>query len=170
MVPAWGDRHPFAQQEGEMVTSFRAVTLSEEHAALTLPLAQVTWPEIDLEHWRTFIRSFSASGERAPLGILALRDPGGYFCAMFAYRVDPDVRRGLVLTVQLFTAIDLANSPKFPQRLLADAEAKARDLGCATLEIRLHRAQSNLAIQLRSLGLVDTAAIVAKAVEQRIAQ
>jgi hypothetical protein len=89
---------------------------------------------------------------------------------MFAYRVDPDVRRGLVLTVQLFTAVDLANSRKFTQRLLAAAEAKARDLGCATLEIRLYQAQSNLAIHLRSLGLVDTAAVVAKTVEHQIAQ
>ena len=151
------------------LTSFQAVALLEDQAALTLPLAQVTWPEIDLEHWRTFIGSFTASRKRAPSGILALRDAGEYFCAMFAYRVDPDVRRGLVLTVQLFTTVDLANSPKFAQNLLAAAEAKARDLGCASLEIRLYRAQSNLAIQLRSLGLVDTAAIVAKAVQRPVA-
>jgi hypothetical protein len=150
----------------ETVTSLRTVALSEDQAALTLPLAQVTWPELDLEHWRTFIRCFVSSGEHAPSGILALRDTGDYFYAMFAYRVDPDVRRGLVLTVQLFTAVDLTNSPKFAQRLLAAAEAKARELGCSSVEIRLYRAQSNLALQLRSLGLVDTAAIVSKAVEQ----
>lgn len=154
----------------ETATPFRTVALSEGLAAPTLPLAQVTWPEVDLEHWQRFIRSFAGCGEQALSGILALRDAGDYFCAMFAYRVDPDVRRGLVLTVQLFTAVDLANSPKFAQRLLAAAEAKARELGCSSVEIRLYRAQSNLAYQLRSLGFVDTATIVSKAVERPLSQ
>jgi hypothetical protein len=145
--------------------SFRTVALLEEDAAQTLPLAQVTWPGMDLEHWRTYIRSYAGAEPRASSGILALRDAGDYFCAMFAYRVDLDVRRGKVLTVQLFTAVDLANSPAFTQRLLQAGEAKARELDCASLEIRLYRGQSNLALQLRYLGLVDTGAIVSKAVE-----
>jgi hypothetical protein len=149
----------------EIARPFRTVALAEGQAALTLPLAQVTWPDLDLEHWRTFIRSFAAYGKRAPSGILALRDAGDYFCAMFAYRVDPDVRRGLVLSVQLFTAVDLANSPKFARTLLSAAEAKGREFGCTNVEIRLYRAQSNLAFQLRSLGLVDSAAIVSKSIE-----
>lgn len=154
----------------ETVASLRTVSLSEAQAALTLPLAQVTWPELDLEHWRKFIRWFAAHGRRAPSGILALRDAGDYFYAMFAFRVDPDVRRGLALTVQLFTAVDLANSPKIARRLLTAAEAKARDLGCSSVEIRLYRTQANLAFQLRSLGLVDTAAIVSKTIERPLPQ
>jgi hypothetical protein len=153
----------------ETLIPLRTVALSGGQAALTLPLAQVTWPEVDLEHWRNYIHSF-AHGARAQSGILALRDADDYFCAMFAYRVDRDVRRGLVLTVQLFTAVDLANSSKFAQRLLAAAEARARESGCTSVEIRLYRAQSNLAVQLRSLGLVDTAAIVAKTIEQPLPQ
>jgi len=149
----------------ETSDSFRTVALSEEDAAQTLPLAQVTWPGVDLEHWRTYIRSYAGRTPRAASGILALRDASDYFCAMFAYRVDLDVRRGKVLMVQLFTAVDLANSPAFAQRQLQAAEAKARELDCASLEIRLYRGQSNLALQLRYLGLVDTGAIVSKAVE-----
>ena len=150
----------------ETAASFSTVALSEEQAAQTLPLAQVTWPEVDLAHWRKFIRSFAARTARAPSGVLALRDTSDYFSAMLAYRVDPDVRRGLALTVQLFTAVDLANSPVFAKRLLAAAEEKARDLGCSSVEIRLYRAQSNLAIQLRSLGLANTAAIFSKTVDE----
>jgi hypothetical protein len=149
----------------ETATSFSTLALSEDQAAQTLPLAQVTWPEVDLVHWRKFIRSFGPQAARAPSGIIALRDAADYFCAMFAYRADLDLRRGLVLTVQLFTAVDLANSPTFAQRLLDAAEVKARELGCSSIEIRLYGAQSNLAFQLRSLGLVDTAAIVSKGVE-----
>jgi len=152
----------------EAATPFRTFALAEGQATLTLPLAQVTWPDLDLEQWRRFIRSFSAYGKRTPSGILALRDAGDYFCAMFAYRVDPDVRRGLVLSVQLFTAVDLANSPKFAQTLLSAAEAKGREFGCSSVEIRLYRAQSNLAFQLRSLGLADTAAIVSKSIERSL--
>jgi len=107
---------------------------------------------------------------RVPSGIMALQDASDYFCAMFAYRVDLDVRRGLVFNVQLFTVVDLANSPTFTQRLLAAAEVKAHDLGCSSVEIRLYRAQSNLALQLRSLGLVDTAAIISKTVERPLTQ
>jgi hypothetical protein len=149
--------------------SFRPVRLSEDQAAQTLPLAQVTWPDLDLDHWRRYIRSYAARGSDDSSGILALKDVSDYFCAMFAYRVDPDVRRGLVLTVQLFTAVDLTNSPAFTRRLLKAAEARARDLGCVSIESRLYRAQSNLALQLRSLGLADTAAIVSKAIEGPLA-
>jgi len=145
--------------------SFRTVARSEDEAAQTLPLAQVTWPGMDLEHWQTYIRSYAGRAPQAASGVLALRDASDYFCAMFAYRVDLDVRRGKVLTVQLFTAVDLTNSPAFTQRLLQAAESKARELNCASVEIRLYRGQSNLALQLRYLGLVDTAAIVSKPVE-----
>ena len=148
----------------EPANFFRAVVLSEDDAAQTLPLAQVTWPDVDLPHWRKYIRSYAASSQ-ASSGIVALRDAGAYFCAMFAYRVDLDVRRGSALMVQLFTAVDLANSPAFTQRLLSAAEAKARELACSSMEIRLYRGQSNLALQLRYLGLVDGGAIVSKAVE-----
>ncbi len=148
----------------EKAHPFRTVALSEEEAAQTLPLAQVTWPGVDLEHWQTYIRSYAAGVPQASSGILALRDASDYFCAMFAYRVDLDVRRGQVLMVQLFTAVDLANSPAFTQRLLSAAEAKASELGCSSMEIRLHRGQSNLALQLRYLGLVDGGAIVSKPV------
>lgn len=150
----------------EPIRSFRTVTLSEDQAALTLPLAQVTWPDVDLEHWQTFIRYFAARAASASSGILALRDASDYFCAMLVYRVDADIRRGRVLTVQLFTAVDLANSPKYAGRLLAAAEAQARDHGCSGVDIRLYRTQSNLAFQLRSLGLVHTAEIVSKAIER----
>ena len=154
----------------EAAKSFRTVALSEDEAAQTLPLTQVTWPEVDLEHWRKYIRSYAVHEPRVLSGILALRDAGDYFSAMFAYRVELDLQRGHVLTVQLFTAVDLSNSTAFAQRLLAAAEAKARDLGCSSVEIRLYRAQSKLAFQLRALGLVDTGAIVSKAVEAPVAQ
>ena len=147
---------------------FSTVALSERQAAQTLPLAQVTWPELDLAHWRKFIRAFAEREVSASPGILALRDARDYYPAMLAYRIEPDVGRGLVLTVQLFTAVDLANSPALAERLLAAAEAKAVDLGCSSVQIRLYRAQSNLAAQLRSLGLVETAAIFSKPIQHPI--
>jgi hypothetical protein len=149
----------------DTTNSFRTVALTEAEAAQTLPLAQVTWPGVDLDHWQKYIRSYAAGIPEASSGIVALRDASDYFCAMFAYRVDLDVHRGSVLMVQLFTAVDLANSPTFSQRLLTAAEAKARELGCASVEIRLYRGQTNLALQLRYLGLVDGGAIVSKRIE-----
>ena len=150
----------------ETANSFRTIALSEAEAAQTLPLAQVTWPGVDLEHWKKYIHSYAMAALPGSSGILALRDASDYFCAMFAYRVDLDVRRGSVLMVQLFTAVDLANSPTFTQRLLSAAEAKARELGCVSVEIRLYSGQSNLRLQLRYLGLVDGGAIVSKAIER----
>jgi hypothetical protein len=149
-----------------MVTFFRPIALSEDQAAQTLPLVQVTWPEVDLARWQQFVRSFARRSANAPSGILALRDAGDYFCAMFAYRVDLDLRRGRVLTVQLFTAVDLTNSPKVAQALLGVAEAKALGLGCAEIEIRLHKEQSTLAAQLRSLGLADATDVFSKTVDR----
>jgi hypothetical protein len=112
------------------------------------------------------MQSFAARTASPLSGILALRDASDYFSAMLAFRAEPDVRQGRVLTVQLFTAVALANSPILVEQLLAAAEAKAKYLGCSSVEIRLYRAQPNLAIQLRSFGLVETAAIVSKPVER----
>ena len=145
-------------------SSFRIVSLSEDEAAQCLPLIRITWPDVDLEHWRRFVRSYTAQRRESRSGALALRDAADYFSAMFAYRVEPDIQRGLVLAVHLFTAVDLTNSPNFARMLVSAAEAKARELGCSGIEIRLYRAQSTLALHLQSLKLVDSAAIMSKSV------
>jgi hypothetical protein len=64
----------------DMVTSFRTIALSEAQAAQTLPLVQVTWPDVDLVRWRKFVRSFATRSASAPAGVWALRDAGDYFC------------------------------------------------------------------------------------------
>ncbi|GEM_PF-1947561 len=149
----------------EGLAFFSVVDLSGDQAAPTLPLAQVTWPGIGLEHWRNFIQSFTGERAATPSGIVGMQDAREYFCAMFAYRTDLHVQGARTMSVQFFTAVDLANSRIFAQRLLAAAEAKARELGCSRIDIRLYKTQSSLTSQLRSLGLVDTAAVVSKAIE-----
>ena len=86
---------------------------------------------------------------------------------LLAYRRDRDLRMGFILSVHLFTAVDVANS-LLPVRALLDAmEARATELGCAGVQIRMDPAQSQLAARLRILGLSSEVGMLRKRILQR---
>jgi len=134
--------------------SFDIVTLAGDLIPETLPLIRATWPGIDLSDWRTFVDSLStSSGISGPSGALVLRDQACCLCGLLAYRFEQDLLEGTVLYVRLFTVADIANSPLTVKALLDGAEARARELGCESVWIRLQNGQTVLASRLRSLGL-----------------
>jgi hypothetical protein len=136
-----------------MTLSFHVAALSDDQVPQAFPLIQATWPGAELSAWRSFVRFFNDRNMGEHAGVLAVRDPSGAICGILAYRLDRDLRAGRMLAVQLFTAVDLANSPRTVQVLLDAAEARAVDLGCAGVQIRLYGDQSGLAARLRRLGL-----------------
>lgn len=136
----------------ERGVSFNVASLSGDEVPLALPLIQATWSDVNLASWRTFAASFDDEAASAGSGMLALRDAGGVICGVIAYRIDRDLRIGRILAVHLFTAADLANSSRLERALLDAADARAVELGCAGIQIRL-LGQPGLASRLSALGL-----------------
>lgn len=97
--------------------------------------------------------------------MIALRDQAGCFCGLLAYRMDQSGQAHPILAVHLFTAADLANSPRVLRALLEAAETKARELGCGALQIRLTKGQGRLASRLRALGLVSRGILLSKEID-----
>ena len=149
-----------------MKIPFRSAALSTDQASLALPLVQATWPDVDLPSWLCFVQFFCQDvAEKS--GILTISDLSGYLCGVLAYRRDRDLRLGFILSVHLFTAVDVANS-LLPVRALLDAmEARATELGCAGVQIRMDPAQSQLAARLRILGLSSEVSMLRKRILQR---
>jgi hypothetical protein len=146
-----------------MGRSFEIVGLAGEDAARALPVIQATWPGVDLPSWERFAGGFADSAQRRA-GMLALHDAAGTLCGVLAYRRDQDLRGRATLAVPLFTAIDLANSPRTVRALLDAAEALASELTCAHVEIRLYEEQGEFVARLRELGLTPDASLLRLAV------
>ena len=138
--------------------SYQSGVMSDQLAPQALPLVQATWPEVNLASWLSFVRFFN--GEDPDSRMLAMRDSSGYLCGILAYRLDHDLRDGPMLSIPLFTAVDVANSLQTVRALLDIARARASELGCAGVQIRLDKQQSKLAARLRSLGLSSEAGLL----------
>jgi hypothetical protein len=93
------------------------------------------------------------------VSIVGLLDSAGGLCGLFACRLEHELCEGRVLSISLFTAVDIANSLEPVRALLAAAEAKAKFYGCGSLRIRLSRDQSELVNRLRGLGLARSAVV-----------
>ncbi len=156
---------PLTQAEGgaaarwrdKMASSLHTMALPGEAALEALPLLHVTWPNVTADSWREYLRFVGARAGEGSAGVIALRDTADYICGVMVYEVERDLLEGRVLTVSVFTAVDLANSPVPACKLLDAARATADDFGCAGLQIRLYDGQPGLATQVRDHGFVDRA-------------
>jgi hypothetical protein len=148
-----------------MTTSFDLITLSDDLVPQALPLIRATWPSVDLSSWRNFVQAFTGSAASPGSGVIGLRDQAGCLCGVLAYRPDWDLQAHPILAVHLFTAADLANTPRLVKALLNAAERRALELGCTGVEIRLSSGQTKLASRLRSLGLSSDAKLFWKEID-----
>jgi len=145
-----------------MGASFEIVAVSGERILQAFPLIQAAWPGIDLDSWKSFVRSFRADYTAGQSDVVALRNPGGYLCGILAYRRDWDLRAGPILTAQLFIAIDLLNSSRTIGALIEAVEARAFQLGCTGIQVRLCKEQAQLASCLNALGLSCEASVFSR--------
>jgi hypothetical protein len=145
-----------------MSVSFHVTALSGDQVPLALPLIQATWPDADLASWLSFAESFNDQKATTGSGVLAIRDTAADICGILAYRADRDLRAGLILAVHLFTAVDLVNSLRTVRALLDAADARAIELGCTAVQIRLQNEQNKLASRLRRLGMASEADLLSK--------
>src|SRR5262245_1276858 len=138
-----------------MTHQMRAVHLSGGQILRALPLVQLTWPGADYDAWERYVAFVQGRTNGKGSGVIALGDEDDYVSGLIVYESERDLEVGAILTIHLFTALDLANSGK-PIRMMLDAAVKqAADLRCDSLQIRLHPEQAASAAHLRALGLVD---------------
>jgi hypothetical protein len=149
-----------------MSRSYDAVILSTDLVPQAFPLIRATWPGVDLVAWGSFVRFFNEQQSAGQSGVQALRDATGGLCGVFAYRLDWDLRLGRMLSVQLFTAVDVANSLPTVRALLDAVEVRALQLSCDGIEIRLCGGQAGLAGRLRRLGLDSEAGLLRREVDR----
>ena len=137
--------------------SVRPTPLDGSSLVHALPLVQVTWPGVDTQCWSRYLRFIAERAHGRSAGGLELRDDAGYLNGLAVYEHEQDLQHGPVLTVHLFTALDLANSTA-PVRVLLDAAIdRAKDLDCTGVQIRLYDEQPALRTRLRRFGLVERA-------------
>jgi hypothetical protein len=118
---------------------------------------RLTWPRVDQRGWEEFVAFIRnrAGGDGA--GVIALGDEANYLSGLIVYESEHDLEEGRVLTLHLFTAVDLVNSLAPIHSLYRTATAKADELGCGGLQVRLHADQAAIAVHLRALGLSERA-------------
>ncbi|MCL2452267.1 MAG: hypothetical protein FWD08_01220 [Alphaproteobacteria bacterium] len=149
------DPNHVLQADLKMLTPFSSITLCGDLILETLPLVRASWPEVDLAQWQEYVQFFSAQPEAKQAGVVGLRDSSGCYCGVFACQIDRDLALSPVLAVQLFTTVDVANSPRTLKALLDIVEARASELGCLAVKIYLSDGQTKLASRLRALGIME---------------
>jgi hypothetical protein len=133
--------------------------------AQALALVQMTWRDVDATTWRIYLR-FIADRAEGLAGGLVLKDAAGYLNGVALYEVEQDLQNGRVLTIHVFTAVDIANSAAPVQVLLDAVLKKAADLDCAGVQVRLARRQAILRGHLHRLGLSDHTSWLWKTVQR----
>ena len=117
------------------------------------PLVVATEPGLLWSQWDRYARRLVRVSPRAKEGILVARRRGHLMpCGAVCYRLDRDLRYGLMLTAEHFVAIDLL----YPQAVLA-ALAAALDgiadrFGCAAIRSVLHDRDVTVAENLSIVG------------------
>jgi hypothetical protein len=146
------------------IQTVRSTSLHGSSLAQALPLVQVTWPGVDTRSWDRYLSFIAARANGRSAGGLELRDDAGYLNGLAVYEHEQDLQHGPVVTVHLFTALDLANSAA-PAHVLLDAVIdRAKDLDCSGVQIRLYDEQPVLRTRLRRFGLVERAGYLWKRV------
>lgn len=147
-----------------MTRSFGAFSLAREQIPVVFPLVQAAMPEVDLARWGSFARPLIENQPEDLGGIIGLRNKAGYICGLLVYKVTQDLRRGAVLAIDLFTALDLVSEETATRTLLDAAEHKARELCCAAMLIRLDKNQGTVSRHFAAAGHHPQATVFCKAV------
>jgi len=150
-----------------MRSPYISFSLETKDVATVLPLVDTAAAGIDLARWRNFVRRIINAQRSSPAGAVGLRSPDGYVCGLLIYRVECELRHGLVLAIDLFTALALRHEERAIHALIKVAEVKARELACAATRVRIYASQKSFAEHFMAAGYSQEAILFSKAVEAR---
>src|SRR5581483_1568140 len=135
-----------------MTRVFTTQSLTAADIAPAFPLVQAAFPGLEFDEWRMFTARLVGEAEGARSGAMGLRNEAGYLCGLLIYRAEPHLRHGTVLSIDLFTALDVTGEAAATNALLTAAEAKASELGCSATHILIDIAQRRLAEAIAKAG------------------
>ena len=135
-----------------MTRVFTTASLTPAEIAPAFPLVHATFPELEFQAWRSFATRLLSEREGVLAGAVGLRNEAGYLCGLLIYRADRHLRHGKVLSIDLFTALDVTGEAAAGSALLTAAEAKAMELGCSATHILIDGAQRALAESFAKAG------------------
>jgi len=141
--------------------------LEARDVATVLPLVHTAAAGIDLARWRNFVQRIIDAQRPSRAGAVGLRGPDGYVCGLLIYRLECGLRHGLVLAVDLFTALALRHQERAIHALIQVAEVKAHELDCAATRVRIHASQKSFAEHFMAAGYAQEAVLFSKAVDAR---
>jgi hypothetical protein len=147
-----------------MVQFYRVEPLPADQVMIAYPLVTAAFPAVGLQQWQDYAGGL-AGASPAESGVLALRNDAGYFCGLIIYRNDRGPWHEPRLNVDLFVALDLIDAGTATAALIEAAEAKAADLGCTAVFIRLDGGLESIRAQLRAAGYRPTDGVVAKTIQ-----
>ena len=145
-----------------MTRVFTTASLTPAEIAPAFPLVHATFPELDFTAWRTFAAHLLGDTASARIGAMGLRNEAGYLCGVLAYRAERNLRHGKVLSVDLFTALDVTGEAAATKALLTAAEAKAAELGCSATHILIDATQHRLTETIAQAGHRNEAKLFCK--------
>ncbi len=152
-----------------MARRFTTFALPYDLVALAYPLVSAAVPTIDLAGWQNFVQPMIAADQPGSAGAIGLRHEAGYLCGLMVYRTERDLKHGRTLAVDFFVALDLVKETAAARALLEAAEAKALELHCAVIAIRLGIEQHALAHCVNAGGYRPSAKLYAKGVSRPLA-
>jgi hypothetical protein len=150
-----------------MTRSFTTYALSSPEVVLAYPLVNAALPDVDLCRWQAFAEAMS-NGYPDSRGVLGMRGGGDYLCGVMVYRADQDLRHGRVLALDLFVALDLVNQVLAVGTLLDIAEAKARELKCDAVHIRVGAKHKSLTKNIEGAGYMPEALLLHKPLAESV--
>ncbi len=145
-----------------MTRSFTTFALTPDLVPVAFPLVNAAIPTVDLATWQRFVQPMINADPVGSEGVIGLRSEAGYLCGLMVYRVDRDLQNGVTLAVDLLVALDLVNVTAAGRALLHAAEAKALELRCSGIHIRLGSEQKGLAGCLDASGYRPSANLYCK--------
>lgn len=143
---------------------FSVIELEASQLDSAYPLVRTFAPEVSLKRWRDYGKRVLEDG-----GLLGLAGAEGMLFGLLSYRKHERLP-GPVLTVDDFVTVELSRAAPGRQLLCEAAEAIARDLGCAAVELRLASrgfvaSDSSRALSWTSLEHRPEAIILARAIQ-----
>lgn len=147
-----------------MTRSFTTFALPLDLVSVAFPLVSAAIPTVDLATWRSFVQPMVNAEPTGSEGVIGLRNEAGYLCGLMVYRVDRDLKSGAMLAIDLLVALDLVNEMAAGHALLQAAEAKALELRCSGIHIRLGSEQKALIRCLDAGGYRSSANLYRKGV------
>jgi hypothetical protein len=145
------------------MSGFTTHLVRPDEARLVYPLVREAVRSLGLKEWMQFARHATNPRRAEDTGIVAVTRTGRAMpCGSFLYRRERQVSGESVLVAEHFVAVDVLDAQPVLDALVAELEALARRLGCASTRVLVPGDASLLRAGLQAAGHAPSAVALAK--------